>query len=156
MSEDKMDAVIVGGGLAGLCAAYRLLEAGRQVILLERGDACGSKNVTGGRIYVGPLRQYIPEILEEAPFERPVVKEIVTLLDEGSSVQAEYVNDKWKTAAVHELHGAAGRLRQLALGKGHGEGRVRHPEKAGRRSPLRGRPRGRGEGRGRGDTAPIL
>ncbi len=96
MSEDKMDAVIVGGGLAGLCAAYRLLEAGRQVILLERGDTCGSKNVTGGRIYAGPLRQYIPAILEEAPFERPVVKEIVTLLDEGSSVQAEYVNDKWK------------------------------------------------------------
>jgi electron transfer flavoprotein-quinone oxidoreductase len=91
-----MDAVIVGGGLAGLCAAYRLLEAGRQVILLERGDTCGSKNVTGGRIYVGPLRKYVPAILEEAPFERPVVKEIVTLLDESSSVQAEYVNDRWK------------------------------------------------------------
>jgi len=96
MAEDKMDAVIVGGGLAGLCAAYRLLEAGRQVILLERGDTCGSKNVTGGRIYVGPLRKYVPAILEEAPFERPVVKEIVTLLDESSSVQAEYVNDRWK------------------------------------------------------------
>jgi electron transfer flavoprotein-quinone oxidoreductase len=96
MSEDKMDAVIVGGGLAGLCAAYRLLEAGRQVILLERGDTCGSKNVTGGRIYVGPLRRYIPAILEEAPFERPVVKEIVTLLDEGSSVQVEHVNDRWR------------------------------------------------------------
>lgn len=96
MAEDKMDVVIVGGGLAGLCAAYRLCEAGRQVILLERGDTCGSKNVTGGRIYVSPLRRYIPAILEEAPFERPVVKEIVTLLDEHSSVQVEYGNDKWK------------------------------------------------------------
>ena len=96
MSEDKMDVVIVGGGLAGLCAAYRLLEAGRQVILLERGDTCGSKNVTGGRIYVAPLRKYIPAILKEAPFERPVVREIVTLLDEGASVQVEHTNDKWK------------------------------------------------------------
>ena len=42
------------------------------------------------------MRKYIPAILEEAPFERPVVREIVTLLDEGASVQVEHTNDKWK------------------------------------------------------------
>src|SRR3990172_6606631 len=93
---EKTDAVIVGGGLAGLSAAYRLAAAGRQVIVLERGDAPGSKNVTGGRIYVEPIRDYLPEIIDEAPFERHVVKEIMTLLDDDSSAQLEYTNNRWR------------------------------------------------------------
>ena len=93
---DKIDAIVVGGGLAGLSAAYRLAGAGKQVILLERGDAPGSKNVTGGRIYVDPIRSYLPEIIGSAPFERHVVREIITVLDEDSALQFEYGNEKWK------------------------------------------------------------
>ncbi len=93
---DKVDAIIVGGGLAGLTAAYHLAAAGRQVILLERGDVPGSKNVTGGRMYVEPIREYLPGIIAEAPFERHVVKEIITVLDDEASVQLEYANDSWR------------------------------------------------------------
>lgn len=93
---DKIDAIVVGGGLAGLSAAYRLADAGKQVILLERGDAPGSKNVTGGRIYVDPIRSYLPGIIDSAPFERHVVREMITVLDEGSALQFEYGNGKWK------------------------------------------------------------
>lgn len=93
---DKVDAIIVGGGLAGLTAAYHLAAAGRQVILLERGDVPGSKNVTGGRMYIEPIRQYLPEIIAEAPFERHVVKEIITVLNEDASVQLEYANNGWR------------------------------------------------------------
>lgn len=92
---DKIDAVIIGGGLAGLSAAYKLADAGKQVILLERGDVPGSKNVTGGRIYVDPIREFLPEIIKEAPFERHVVKEIITVLDDESSMQLEYSHNKW-------------------------------------------------------------
>jgi electron transfer flavoprotein-quinone oxidoreductase len=94
---DKIDAVIIGGGLAGLSAAYKLADAGKQVILLERGDAPGSKNVTGGRIYVDPIREFLPEIIKEAPFERHVVKEIITVLDDESSMQLEYSHNKWRS-----------------------------------------------------------
>jgi electron transfer flavoprotein-quinone oxidoreductase len=93
---DKMDVVVVGGGMAGLAAAYCLAEAGRQVILLERGDLAGSKNVSGGRLYVAPVRAYLPDVLNGAPFERHVVKEIITMMDEKSSVQMEYGTENWR------------------------------------------------------------
>ena len=93
---DKIDAIVVGGGLAGISAAYRLAVAGKQVILLERGDAPGSKNVTGGRIYIEPVRKYLPDIIDAAPFERHVVKEMITVLDEKGSLHFEYGSEKWR------------------------------------------------------------
>ena len=48
MSEERFDVIVVGGGLAGTAAAYRLAKAGLDVCLIERGQTCGSKNMTGG------------------------------------------------------------------------------------------------------------
>jgi electron transfer flavoprotein-quinone oxidoreductase len=75
---DKVDVIIVGGGLAGLSCAYELADSGMTVIVLERGDFSGSKNVTGGRIYLSPLRNYLPDLWKEAPLERHVTKEFIT------------------------------------------------------------------------------
>ena len=47
MSEDTFDAIIVGAGLAGSIAALVLAREGAQVLLIERGNAAGAKNVTG-------------------------------------------------------------------------------------------------------------
>ncbi|HSL95257.1 MAG TPA: FAD-dependent oxidoreductase, partial [Thermoleophilia bacterium] len=65
---EKVDVIVVGGGLAGLSAAYGLAQAGLEVMVLERGDYPGAKNVTGGRLYTSVVRDLYPELWEEAPF----------------------------------------------------------------------------------------
>jgi electron transfer flavoprotein-quinone oxidoreductase len=84
-----VDVIIVGGGLAGLSCAYELADSGMTVIVLERGDFSGSKNVTGGRIYLRPIRNYLPDLWKEAPLERHVTKEILTLMGETNSTTFE-------------------------------------------------------------------
>jgi electron transfer flavoprotein-quinone oxidoreductase len=83
---DELDVIVVGAGLAGLACAYEAAGAGLQVAVLERGDAAGSKNLSGGRLYLQPVREFCGDFLENAPFERPVVSESIVLTDESSSV----------------------------------------------------------------------
>ena len=94
MSEEKFDAIVVGGGLAGLTAAYCLAQAEMEVLLIERGTFCGSKNVTGGRIYTHSLEKLMPGFAEEAPLERKVTKERVALMTETGVVNIEYASGK--------------------------------------------------------------
>jgi len=92
---ETVECIVVGGGLAGLSAAYGLAEAGVEVMVLERGDYSGAKNVTGGRLYVKPIRGFYPELWDEAPFERPVARELVTMLADGAHTTIEIASDRF-------------------------------------------------------------
>ena len=93
---DKIDAVIIGGGLAGLSCAYKLASEDMQVMVLERGDFPGSKNVTGGRLYLNPIRDLAGDMLEGAPFERKVVSERWSLMGETNSVSVDFRSDTFE------------------------------------------------------------
>lgn len=90
MSEDKFDVIIVGGGVAGLAASIVLAENDFEVLLVERGDYCGAKNVTGGRLYGHSLEKIIPNFADEAPIERKVVKEKISMMGAKSSLDIGY------------------------------------------------------------------
>src|SRR3972149_6263982 len=98
---ERVDVAIVGAGLAGLTCAYNLAQAGIDVLVVERGDYPGSKNVTGGRLYMNPIRQYMPEIWNEAPFERYVAKEKLTMLSDESSLTMELRSDAFTKKPHH-------------------------------------------------------
>jgi len=97
MSEDeqvKMDAIVVGGGPAGLTAAYVMAKAGMEVMVVERGETCGAKNV-GGLVYGTVLNKLIPNFFEKAPIERPVSRRTLVFLGEGEHVSMNFGADEW-------------------------------------------------------------
>ncbi len=101
MEEEKVEVVIVGAGLAGLSAAYVLARDGVDTVVVERGDYPGAKNVTGGRIYMHPIRQYLPEFWEEAPLERHVTRETLTMMAKSSSTAITLDSDRFREEPYH-------------------------------------------------------
>ncbi|MDR1241998.1 MAG: FAD-dependent oxidoreductase [Deltaproteobacteria bacterium] len=84
------DAIVVGAGLAGSTAAYCMAKAGLSVLVLERGNTPGTKNVTGGRLYGHSLEKILPGFAQEAPVERKVVRERVSMMTEDSCFTADF------------------------------------------------------------------
>jgi len=96
MSEDtiKVDALVVGGGPAGLSAALTMAQNGLEVILIERGEYAGSKNV-GGLVYATVLNELIAQAFEKAPIERPVSRRSIAYLGEDKFLAVDFGADEW-------------------------------------------------------------
>ncbi|WP_366923380.1 FAD-dependent oxidoreductase [Metallumcola ferriviriculae] len=84
--SDKFDVIIVGAGPSGLAAGYMLAKEGMDVIIVERGDHPGTKNVMGGVLYRQPTEEIIPKFWEKAPVERAIVEQRMWLVDKESVV----------------------------------------------------------------------
>jgi len=95
---DSFDAIVIGAGPAGCAAAYRLASAGLSVVLIERGDPPGSKNVSGGVLYSAVLNELIPEFYETAPMERAITRHATTFLTKDASCSLDYRSTTLGTA----------------------------------------------------------
>ena len=92
MAEEDFDAIVVGAGPAGSACAYTLAKGGKSVLLLERGDSPGAKNVSGGRLYTYALELVEPGLYERAPLERRIVREQIMLLGDQRATTIDYVD----------------------------------------------------------------
>lgn len=94
MSEEKFDVIVVGAGMAGNTAAYLMAKAGLEVLVIERGETIGCKNVTGGRLYSHSLEKIFPNFAQEGPVERKITKERISFMTESGATTVEYAADK--------------------------------------------------------------
>lgn len=90
MSDEKFDAIVVGAGVAGTVAAYIMANAGLDVLIIERGNSAGSKNMTGGRLYAHSIERIMPGFGQEAPVERIVTCEKISFLTDESAVTLDF------------------------------------------------------------------
>jgi electron transfer flavoprotein-quinone oxidoreductase len=87
------DAIVVGSGCAGSVAAFELAKAGKSVLVIERGNFAGAKNMTGGRIYTHALREVFPDFEEDAPLERKISHERISLISPDSNMTIDFASN---------------------------------------------------------------
>lgn len=95
MVNERFDAIVVGAGPAGTSAALTMAKGGMKVILLERGQYPGSKNVMGGILYREMLDRVEAGLSETAPLERHIIEQRYAMLAPGSSTMIGHRNEKY-------------------------------------------------------------
>lgn len=92
---EKFDVIVVGAGPAGTACALTCARNGLKVLLIERGEYPGAKNVMGGVLYRQQLEDLIPEFWKEAPLERPVIEQRFWMMDKESVISFGYKGLEW-------------------------------------------------------------
>lgn len=93
---ERFDVIVVGAGPAGSAAALVAARAGLKVLLLERGEYPGSKNVSGAAFYGSAiLNEVIPNWWEHAPVERYITRRSLAFVSPETSFSLDFRTTKY-------------------------------------------------------------
>ena len=96
MSGLAYDVVVVGAGPAGSTAALVAARSGCRVLLIERGEYAGSKNVSGAAFYAPQvLGALLPEFWRTAPVQRHLTRRVVSFVSPESSIAVDFQTANW-------------------------------------------------------------
>ena len=93
--EQKFDAIVVGAGPAGCACAFKMAQAGLNVLVVERGKFAGAKNTWGGAFFGPALGELLPDFWKEAPFERYVARRRVSMLSKDDCFSIDFTTTKF-------------------------------------------------------------
>jgi electron transfer flavoprotein-quinone oxidoreductase len=90
-NSEHFDVIVVGAGPAGSAAALIAARAGLKVLLVERGEYPGAKNVSGAVFYGSAiLNELIPRWWEQAPVERHTSRRELILISPTTAVSLDF------------------------------------------------------------------
>lgn len=96
--EADFDVIIVGSGFAGASAAYVAAKKGKSVLVVERGEYPGAKNMTGGRVYAHSLIDMFDTYsdgrisVDDMPFERKISHERIAMMSPDSNMTIDFMS----------------------------------------------------------------
>jgi electron transfer flavoprotein-quinone oxidoreductase len=87
---EKFDVIVVGAGPAGSTVSTLLAREGLNVLMVERGQTAGNKNVSGGLLYSRLVAEVFPEFWKSAPVERAITAHQLVMLSADASVGMDF------------------------------------------------------------------
>ena len=100
-SQGRFQVIVVGARFAGCAAAKPHAHNGVKVLLVERADEGGAKNLSGGILWGNDLAKVLPDWKATFPAERPVTNKKVGLLSEkGPAFVVDYHDAGMKVEGV--------------------------------------------------------
>ncbi|MBS3759848.1 FAD-binding protein [Halodesulfurarchaeum sp.] len=102
--DDYFDAIVVGAGLAGSAAALTMAQQDLEVLLIERGNYPGAKNVFGGTMYTPRIRELTGEGFEDAPVERHLGTKRFGLLSTEDETAMSIKPGQWQESPHNDTY----------------------------------------------------
>jgi electron transfer flavoprotein-quinone oxidoreductase len=92
----EFDVIVIGAGIAGSTCAIKAAQLGLSVLMIERGEPIGSKNMSGGVLWGNDLQHILGENwYEEAPVERYVLRKGIGFLAKEDATFVDMRIPEW-------------------------------------------------------------
>ncbi len=86
------DVIVIGAGPAGIAAAISVARGGRKVVLIDKNQYAGCKNMYGGAVFDCALREIAGDEIDNLPYERIINSHTWAFLTPETSFELTYKN----------------------------------------------------------------
>lgn len=112
------DVIVVGAGPCGVAAALSVAKEGKKVVLIERAQYPGSKNMYGGAVYTSALKEVFEDDFDVFKYERIINSHTWAALNDTGSIELTYKNNIDTSAYAIKRFNLESQMIEIAKAKG--------------------------------------